>query len=66
MHSSCWYLLTNFCTSSPLSGDYIDVNSNQSSTIYDSRKTMKSEGGILYVCVCVCVCVCVVFLGWGG
>ena len=44
MHSSYWYLLTNFCTSSSLSGDYIDVNSNKSSTIYDSSKTMKLEG----------------------
>ena len=50
MHSSYWYLLTNFCTSSSLSGDHIDVNSNQSSTIYDSPKTMKLEGGILCVC----------------
>ena len=28
------------CTSSSLSGDYMDVNSNKSSTIYDSPKTM--------------------------
>ena len=49
MHSSYWYLLTNFCTSSSLSGDHIDVNSNESSTIYDSPKTMKLEGGILCV-----------------
>ena len=50
MHSSYWYLLTIFCTSSSLSGDYIDVNSNQSSAIYDSPKTMTLEGSILCVC----------------
>ena len=50
MHSSYWYLFTNFCTSSSLSGDYIDVYSNKSSTIYDSPKTMKLEGNILCVC----------------
>ena len=50
MHSSYWNLLTIFCTSSSLSGDYIDGNSNQSSTIYDSPKTMKFEGSILCVC----------------
>ena len=50
MHSSYWYLFTNFCTSSSLSGDYIDVNSNKSSTIYHSPKTMKLEGNILCVC----------------
>ena len=50
MHSSYWYLFTNFCTSSSLSGDYIDVNSDKSSTIYDSPKTMKLEGDILCVC----------------
>ena len=41
---------SNYCTSSSLSVDYIDVNSRQSSTIYDSPKTMKLEGSILCVC----------------
>ena len=51
MHSSYWYLLTNFWTISSISGDNIDVNSRQSSSIYDSLKTMKLEGSILCVCV---------------
>ena len=50
MHNSYWYLFKKFCTSSSLSGDYRDVNSNKSSTIYDSPKTMKLEGNILCVC----------------